>query len=205
MKNSKLKPKDKVPEVGQKRARSSSVADGPQRIPLAAKPTALVVQATSLPQRPPLAHTLIPQRVFSQPEPTVVHIEGVAHFGGPDDDMEVEDSHDTRPKLMDDVLIVGDEELEKMIDEQDRAEVIENLVPTEDADEVLEYIWPDVSPNRAARYQQEVDKVEATFDAQDEEYDDAMCSEYAEEIFQYMGNLQVRFQYPPSIPRCLDF
>ncbi|KAH9964368.1 cyclin-like protein [Lactifluus volemus] len=99
---------------------------------------------------------------------------------------------------MGDILVIGDEELENMIDEQDRAEVIENLVPTEDADEILEYIWPDVSPNRAARYQRQVDKVEATFDAQDEEYDDAMCSEYADEIFQYMGNLQDSIMPTPN-------
>ena len=205
-KNSKLKlNKDKAPEVGHKRARSSSVADGPQRVPLAVKPTAPVARATvtgvrgSLPQRPPLAQTLPPQRVFSQIEPTVVHIEGVAHLGGQDDDMDVEDPHDTRCNSMDDVVIAGDEELENMIDEQDRAEVVENLVLTEEA-EVPEYIWPDASPNHVAKYQHEVDEVHTRFDAEDEEYDAAMCSEYADEIFQYMGDLQVRFHHPRSIP-----
>jgi G2/mitotic-specific cyclin 2 len=210
MKNSKSKPNsDKAPEVGQKRARSSSVADGPQRVPLAAKPTAPVAQATvtgvraSLPQRPPLAQTLLPQRVFSRPEPTVVHIEGVAHLDRPDDDMEVEDTHDVRPNSIDDVVVVSDEELENMIDERDRAEVAENLGHVE-AD-VSEYIWPDVSPNRATKYQREVEKVQATFDAQDELYDTTMCSEYADDIFQYMGDLQVRCRYPFSVLGCSDF
>jgi G2/mitotic-specific cyclin 2 len=111
--------------------------------------------------------------------------------------MEVEDLHDIKRNLMGDVDAVGDEELENMIDEQDRAEVDENLVPTEEA-EVSEYIWPDVSPNRAAKYQHEVDKVQARFDAEDEAYDTSMCSEYADEIFQHMEDLQVRFQYPFS-------
>ncbi|KAH9063876.1 cyclin [Lactarius vividus] len=180
-KNSKSKAgkdgKDKVPQIGQKRARSSSVADGPQRVPLAAKPTAPVAQAP------------VTGRVFSQPEPTVVHVEGVTRLSGADDDMDVEDVHDTRRDSMDDVVIVGDEELENMIDEQDRAEVIEKLVPEEEA-EASEYIWPDVSPNHAVKYQREVDEVRRRFDSEDEEYDATMCSEYADEIFEYMTDLE---------------
>jgi hypothetical protein len=61
-----------------------------------------------------------------------VHVEGVAHLGGADDDMDVEDVHDTRRDSMDDVVVIGDDELENMIDEQDRAEVIEKLVPAEE-------------------------------------------------------------------------
>jgi G2/mitotic-specific cyclin 1/2 len=104
--------------------------------------------------------------------------------------MDIEEVHDTKRESMDDVVPVGDEDLENMIDEQDRAEVVENLVPPE-AD-ISEYIWPEVSPNRAARYQRQVDEVRARFDAEDEEYDSSMCSEYAEEIFHYMSGLQVR-------------
>ena len=146
-----------------------------------------------LPQRPPLGQALLAQRVFSQPEPTLVHVEGVARLGRADDDMDVEDVHDTRRDSMDDVVVVGDEELENMIDEQDRAEVIEKLVPEES--EPSEYIWPDVSPNHAVKYQQEVDEVCRRFDAEDEEYDATMCSEYADEIFQYMSHLEVRFRF----------
>ena len=196
IKNSKLKlTKDKAPEVGQKRARSSSVADGPQRVLLATKPTApeqatvAGVRSTSL-QRPPLAQTLLPQRVFTRPEPTAVHLEGVAHLDGPEDDMDVEEAH-TKRDSMDDVVIVGDEELDNMIEEQDRAEVLENLVPAEKA-EVPEYTWPEASPNHAAKFQREVDEVRSRFDGEDEEYDATMCSEYAEDIFLYMSDLQVR-------------
>ena len=168
---------------------------------MAAKPTAPVVQAPvtgvrgSLPQRPSLGQTLPTQRVFSQPEPTVVHIEGVTHLGGADDDMDVEDVHDTRPDSMDDVVVIGDEELENMIDEQDRAEVIEKLVPAAEEPEASQYIWPDVSPNHVVKYQREVDEVRRRFDAEDEEYDATMCSEYADEIFQYMSDLEVRFRF----------
>jgi hypothetical protein len=188
--------KDKAPEVGQKRTRSSSVADGPQRVPLAAKPTAPAHTAvagarSALPQRPPLAQTLPLQRVFCPPQPTALPLEEVAHLNGPDDDMDVEEVHCTNRDSMDDVVVVGDEELENMIDEQDRAEVVENLVPTEEA-EVPGHIWPEVSPNLAAKYQREVDEVRARFDAEDEEYDATMCSEYADEIFLYMNDLEVR-------------
>ena len=148
----------------------------------------------SLPQRPSLGRSLPTQRVFSQPEPTVVHVEGVTHLGGADDDMDVEDVYDTRRDSMDDVVVIGDDELENMIDEQDRAEVIEKLVPAEES-EAPQYIWPDVSPNRAVKYQHEVDEVRQKFDAEDEEYDATMCSEYADEIFQYMTDLEVRFHF----------
>jgi G2/mitotic-specific cyclin 1/2 len=121
-----------------------------------------------------------------------VHLEGAAHLDGPEDDMDVEEAHSTKRDSMDDVVIVGDEELDNMIEEQDRAEVLENLVPAENAD-VPEYTWPDVSPNHAAKYEREVVEVRARFDAEDEEYDSTMCSEYADEIFVYMTDLQVRF------------
>ena len=105
--------------------------------------------------------------------------------------MDVEEVHCTKRDSMDDVVVVGDEELENMIDEQDRAEVVENLVPAEEA-EVPGHIWPEASPNLAAKYQREVDEVRARFDAEDEEYDATMCSEYADEIFLYMNDLEVR-------------
>ena len=191
--------KDKAPEVGQKRARSSSVADGPQRVLLAAKPvapepTTVTGVRSSLLQRPPLAQTLPPQRVFSRPELTGVHLDGVVHLDGPEVDMDVEEAHSTKRDSMDDVVIVDDEELDNMIEEQDRAEVLENLVPADKA-EVAEYTWPEVSPNHAAKYQREVDEVRAKFDAEDEEYDATMCSEYADDIFVYMTDLQVRFYH----------
>jgi G2/mitotic-specific cyclin 1/2 len=108
--------------------------------------------------------------------------------------MDVEEVHCTKRDSMDDVVVVDDDELETMIDEQDRAEVVENLVAAEEA-EVLEYIWPETSPNHTAKYQREVDEVRARFDAEDEEYDATMCSEYAEDIFLYMSDLQVRLSF----------
>lgn len=201
VKNSKLKlNKDKAPEVGQKRTRSSSIADGPQRVPLAAKPTVpeqttVTGTRSTLPQRPPLVPTLPPQRVFSPPKPTALHLDGVACLNGPGDDMDVEEVHCTKRDSMDDVVVVDDEVLEDMIDEQDRAEVVENLVAAEEA----EYIWPETSPNHVAKYQREVDEVRARFDAEDEEYDATMCSDYAEEIFRYMGDLEVRFSSKRSL------
>ena len=149
---------------------------------------------SSLPQRPPLAQTLLPQRVFSRPEPTAVHVEGVVHLDGQEDNMDVEEAHSTKRESMDDVVIVGDEELDNMIEEQDRAEVLENLVPAE-KEEIAKYIWPEVSPNHAAKYQREVEEVRARFDAEDEEDDATMCSEYADDIFLYMSDLQVRFYH----------
>lgn len=125
------------------------------------------------------------------------------HLDGLEVDMDVEEAHSTKRDSMDDVVIVDDEELDNMIEEQDRAEVLENLVPA-DKSEVAEYTWPEVSPNHAAKYQREVDEVRAKFDAEDEEYDATMCSEYADDIFIYMTDLEVRFHHTFFITWCLD-
>lgn len=158
--------------------------------PTAPEQTTVTGVRSSLPQRQPLAQTL-PQRVFSRPEPTALHVEGVVHLDGHEDNMDVEEAHSTKRDSMDDVVIVGNEELDNMIEEQDRAEVLENLVP-EEKEEAAEYTWPEVSPNHAAKYQREVEDIRTRFDAEDEEYDATMCSEYAEDIFFYMNDLQVR-------------
>ncbi|EMD34143.1 hypothetical protein CERSUDRAFT_55628 [Gelatoporia subvermispora B] len=51
-------------------------------------------------------------------------------------------------------------------------------------------VWPDVSAERARRYHQEVDEIRETFDDEVDPYDTTMVSEYAEDIFEYMADLE---------------
>ncbi|KAI0316561.1 cyclin-like protein [Amylostereum chailletii] len=74
-----------------------------------------------------------------------------------------------------------------MIEVQDSDEEEDQLALAEPP---REYIWPEASPARAARYEQEVNEIRARFDTEDEEYDATMVSEYADDIFEYMNDLE---------------
>jgi acetylornithine deacetylase/succinyl-diaminopimelate desuccinylase-like protein len=58
-------------------------------------------------------------------------------------------------------------------------------------DDHAEYLWPEASPERAERYQRQVQAIRDVFVDEPDMYDTTMVSEYAEEIFQYMGELEV--------------
>lgn len=57
-------------------------------------------------------------------------------------------------------------------------------------DDHTEYIWPEVSPERAERYRREVQAIRDVFVDEPDMHDTTMVSEYAEEIFQYMSDLE---------------
>lgn len=58
-------------------------------------------------------------------------------------------------------------------------------------DEHTGYIWPEVSPERAERYRRQVQTIRDVFVDEPDMHDTTMVSEYSEEIFQYMGELEV--------------
>jgi len=53
-------------------------------------------------------------------------------------------------------------------------------------------MWPEVSSERATRYAKELQAIRATFEDEVDMFDTTMVSEYAEEIFEYMCDLEVR-------------
>lgn len=53
-------------------------------------------------------------------------------------------------------------------------------------------IWPEVSTARAHRYRREFDDIKDRFHDEVDEFDTTMVSEYAEDIFDYMQELEVR-------------
>ena len=59
-------------------------------------------------------------------------------------------------------------------------------------DDHAEYIWPEAPPERAERYRRQVQAIRDVFEDEPDMYDTTMVSEYSEEIFQYMTELEVR-------------
>jgi G2/mitotic-specific cyclin 2 len=110
--------------------------------------------------------------------------------------MEVEEP---KPEIFDEPeaetsLIVGEQEVEAMVDlneskveeEAEEREVIEPATEPKPP-----RIWPEVSTNRAERYRREVGAVRKVFEDGIDAYDATVVSEYAEDIFDYMGDFGV--------------
>ena len=53
-------------------------------------------------------------------------------------------------------------------------------------------VWPEVSTARAQRYRRELEDIKEHFHDDVDEFDTTMVSEYAEDIFEYMQELEVR-------------
>ena len=54
-------------------------------------------------------------------------------------------------------------------------------------------VWPEFATERAHRYRDEVQAIRESYHDVVDMYDTTMVSEYAEEIFEYMGDLEARF------------
>ncbi len=101
---------------------------------------------------------------------------------------------DVEENILDDVeeaLRVNEEEVEAMIGVEDSS--------SETGDEEVQFekqprIWPDISTELAMQYDKEVQSIRSRFDDEVDMYDTTMVSEYAEEIFEYMGDLEVRLK-----------
>ena len=63
-------------------------------------------------------------------------------------------------------------------------------------------VWPEVSTVRAQRYRRELDDIKEHFHDEVDEFDTTMVSEYAEDIFQYMQELEVRSTGALSLVLC---
>ena len=106
----------------------------------------------------------------------------------PQSEMDIEEN------ILDEVeeaLRVNEEEVEAMIGVEDSS--------SETGDEEVQFekqprIWPDISTELATRYDKEIESIRSRFDDEVDMYDTTMVSEYAEEIFEYMGDLEVRLK-----------
>ena len=86
----------------------------------------------------------------------------------------------------------GEKEVEAMVivEDSDEEEVEEECMRRDAEDE---YIWPDAPSRKRLRYAQEVAAIREVFE-DDPDYDPAMVSEYADDIFEYMQDLEVCFR-----------
>jgi hypothetical protein len=107
-----------------------------------------------------------------------------------DDGMEVEEFDEPEAEAS---LIVGEQEVEAMVglDDTEAEEAEKEETAKVATASKPPRIWPDVSTDRAARYRREVDAIREVFEDEVDVYDTTMVSEYAEDIFDYMGKLEV--------------
>jgi hypothetical protein len=186
----KLNGKDKdSAEAGLKRKTSLI---GPQRIPLG--PSATRTRPSVIrPQRMSLLPTKRTSRSTSQEPASTLIIPVDEEEEDKNDGMEVEQPEEFDEPEAETSLIIGEQEVEAMVGLDDsEAEEAE----TEDTAKIAATskpprIWPEVSTDRAARYRREVDAIREVFEDEVDMYDTTMVSEYAEDIFDYMGGLEV--------------
>ena len=183
-------------ETGLKRSRSSSLAaaTGPQRVPLGPTKVSTTVAPSQVHARP------VPARVYRPhiPLPTTRRIpvpqEPLVPVAVPEvheDVMDVEAHPATHVvdqyASEEDELQLSDREEELLQDEDDEGEVSEDEEPLAKRPR----IWPDISTERAQRYRREIEDIKEHFHDEIEDHDTTMVSEYADDIFDYMQELEV--------------
>jgi len=170
-------------DMGLKRSRSSSLAaaTGPQRVPLgpgrveavAQRPTSRTTRSSVF-KRSSRQETAVPVIIPTEEEK--------------ENDMDVED---VEGDVDLDLSIINEKEVDGMLDvqEQDSPEQ-EDKATAMSAKEPR--IWPDVDTERAMRQYREVTDIQRTFEDEVDIFDTTMVSEYSDEIFEYMNELEVR-------------
>lgn len=106
-----------------------------------------------------------------------------------ENDMDIEVPQIVEPDADPDLSIINEREVENMVDVQEiEVEVAENAEnPTVTN---APRVWPDVDTDRATRHHKEVTKIQESFEDEVDIYDTTMVSEYADDIFQYMSELE---------------
>ncbi|KAI6116864.1 cyclin [Pisolithus croceorrhizus] len=162
--------KDASQELGLKRTRSSSLAaaTGPQRVPLGPTKTE---SAANLPRQA----VVRAQKASKMTKRT---------------DMDIEVPHIVEPDADPELSIINEREVESMVDVQDieveAADNAESMPPAPKSPRV----WPNIDTDRAMRHHKEVAKIQESFEDEVDIYDTTMVSEYADDIFQYMSELE---------------
>jgi hypothetical protein len=109
-----------------------------------------------------------------------------------EDDMDIEEDRPIIGREADRIDVAGEREVEEMIvvEEDDEEEEEQTTRVTEN---LQAHVWPQVSPDRAERYRREVQRIRDTFEEELDLEDTTMVSEYADEIYEYMCELEVGF------------
>lgn len=196
--------KDLKGETGLKRGRSDSTTVA-QRVPLGpgrgqvAPPVANNVHASRVPLPRIRAPAATGPKRTSRITAEQIQQEVQIPEEDPQSEMEIEMEHrvqdyDEREQL------VNEEEVEAMIGVDSEAEEeLENLaLPPATVEPKRRRFWPELDTDRAERYRREVEAIREVFEDEVDIYDTTMVSEYSEEIFEYMSQLEVNF----STRRC---
>lgn len=185
-----------------------------QRVPLGpgrsqiAPPVANTVNA-----RAPLARPRIPsvntKRVISRiVPPTIVvqHEEDDIRANESQSEMDVEEDVATVDceTEADASLLNGEQEVEAMVGvESSEEEDIEET--TQPPPAKVQRVWPEVATDRRLRCEKEVQAIRDMFQDEVDMYDPTMVSEYAEEIFEYMCDLEVCSRFFSVGSHCADY
>ena len=192
--------KDIKGETGLKRGRSDSTTVA-QRVPLGpgrgqvAPPVANNVHAS----RVPLPRIRVPAATGPKRTSRItaeqIRQEVQILEEDPQSEMEIEMEHQVQDYERE--QLVNEEEVEAMIgvdDDSDAEEELENLaLPPATVEPKRRRFWPELDTERAERYKQEVEAIREAFEDEVDIYDTTMVSEYSEEIFEYMSQLEVNF------------
>jgi hypothetical protein len=125
----------------------------------------------------------------------------------PQSEMDIEDDPADEPD--DELEVANEREVENMIgveqsdEEEAEAEAEAQECPAQESKPPR--IWPEIGTERAARYAKELQAIRETFHDEVDMFDTTMVSEYAEEIFEYMCDLEVRIMYQWKSRESLTF
>ena len=185
-------------EQGLKRSRSSSLAaaTGPQRIPAGpgrtetatntSRTSTARAQKSSVFKRMSRQETAVPVVIPTQ----VVEEKEI--------EMDVEQAEE----------LEAEHELIDMLEEKDEQDMVgiqetgitENIQERKVVDSKSPRIWPDVDTDKAMRHYKEVTDIQRAFQDEVDIFDTTMVSEYSDEIFKYMSELEVRTYESRRIP-----
>ena len=189
-------------EVGLKRGRSDSTTLA-QRVPLgpgrgqAAPPVTNIVNARILPQRRVVSQPTQSKRSSKVAVTVQIQEEIEVKDELPQSEMEVEEP--VRLYDEEDDLIVNEQEVEAMVGVDNDSEVEDEEeddlapLPLPHSEAKTGRVWPEVATERAKRYQREIQAIRERFEDEVDMHDTTMVSEYSDEIFEYMADLEVCF------------
>ncbi|PPQ99134.1 hypothetical protein CVT24_009324 [Panaeolus cyanescens] len=114
-------------------------------------------------------------------------------------EMDVEEEEDAA-RAYDEELNVNEQEVEAMIgiESSDEEAVEEDSASLQPPEAKRPRIWPEVSTERAMRQEKELQAIRNAFREEIDIYDTTMVSEYAEEIFDYMCELEEEVMPNPT-------
>ncbi len=79
--------------------------------------------------------------------------------------------------------------------EEDESVKLQLPMSPSSAPDEIDYDWTQASPESEARYTKEIAAIKASFQDEVDEWDMTLVSEYSEDIFKYMGQLEVRISF----------